>query len=457
MTQLLALVFLAVSTMRAQTAVDPSGHWEGLIHVPAMDVIIEVDLAKNASGQIEGTFSNAADNVRGFPLSNVKVDGTSITFAIKATGGGAFHANLSTDAKSMKGTFTTHGPDSKTVDLPFDLKRSGDARIEAASKSPAISKDLEGQWTGTIDVDGTPHRVGLKLVNHPDATATGLVISREGTEIPIKLITQKGSSVTLDLKNVGASYVGTLNAGATELAGTWTQGSFTAPLTFERDAPNPTASASAESLVDRWAKAVGGREKVARIHSVYREATIDVGGLTGTIKAWHTADGKYRKEEHVAAFSTIETFDGTSGTLQQGDLPAHTMAGAEIERAKGTALANSNAMLFAFFPERRPGTRTLEGDDMVLKPEGGIDWRVTLDPQTSLPKTMSHMQGPRLITVTFISYETVDGIKFEKEIHRSTGDPRFDAVIRFTKTVINPPVDAALFTIEAKKTLTATQ
>ena len=73
-----------------------------------------------------------------------------------------------------------------------------------------------------------------------------------------------------------------------------------------------------------------------------------------------------------------------------------------------------------------------------------------LDPQTSLPKTMVHQEGDRTITVTFDSYETVNGIKFEREIHRSAGDPNRSAIIRFTKTVINPPVDAALFSVRAE-------
>jgi hypothetical protein len=54
--------------------------------------------------------------------------------------------------------------------------------------------------------------------------------------------------------------------------------------------------------------------------------------------------------------------------------------------------------------------------------------------------------------VTYVSYETIEGLKFEKEIHRSTGDPRYDSVIRFTKTVINPSLDASLFSIEQKVT-----
>jgi zinc protease len=210
-----------------------------------------------------------------------------------------------------------------------------------------------------------------------------------------------------------------------------------------------TALAAENTVVDRWANAVGGREKVAAVKSTYREATIEVGGFTGTIKAWHAAGGKYRKEEQVGMYSTVEVFDGTNGTSQQGNAPAHRMEGAELERARSTPFANWNAVFFAFFPERRRGSVAVEGDDtIVMKPEGGIDWRVILDSKSWLPKTMVHKEGSRTITVTFISYETVDGLQFEKEIRRSTGDPHFEAVIRFTKTVINPPLDADFFSIK---------
>jgi hypothetical protein len=199
--------------------------------------------------------------------------------------------------------------------------------------------------------------------------------------------------------------------------------------------------------IERWAEAAGGRTRIAEIHAIYREATIDVAGLQGTMKVWHTADGKYRKEEQVGVFSSLETFDGSHGMLKRGDAPPHALEGAELQRARSSAFANANAVFFAFFPERRHGTVMLEGETLVLKPEGGIDWRVTLDPQTSLPKTMTHQENERTITVDFAGYEVVDGFKLEKEIHRSNGDPRFNAVIRFTKTVLNPPIDASLFTI----------
>jgi hypothetical protein len=200
-----------------------------------------------------------------------------------------------------------------------------------------------------------------------------------------------------------------------------------------------------DALIQNWAAAAGGRERIAAISSIYREATIEVRGFTGSIKAWHTADEKYRKEEQVADFSSVETFDGTSGSFRQGAAPPRTMPEALLERARSTAFANANAMFFAFFPERHRGTLAIEGDTIVMRPAGGIDWRVTLDPRTWLPKTMTHMEGDRTVTVTFVAYETVGGVTIEKEIQRTNGDPAFTAVIRFTKTVLNPPIDPLLF------------
>jgi len=201
------------------------------------------------------------------------------------------------------------------------------------------------------------------------------------------------------------------------------------------------------SRIDQWATAVGGRDKVAAIKAVYREATLEFGAYKGTLKVWHTADGKYRKEEKIGELSTVEIFDGTKGTIKEGDAPPREMTSAEVELSKAKRFANANAMFFAFFPERRHGTVATDPDGtIVLKPDGGVEWRVTLDSQTFLPKTMVHKETDKTITVTFDSYETVDGIKFEKEIHRSAGGPA-SAVIRFTKTIINPPVDPSLFSI----------
>lgn len=203
-----------------------------------------------------------------------------------------------------------------------------------------------------------------------------------------------------------------------------------------------------DDLVERWAKAAGGRDKIAAIKTIYREATLEFANYKGTLKVWHTADGKYRKEERVGELSSIETYDGTKGTIKEGSALPREMTSAELEISRAKRFANANAMFFAFFPDRRHGSVAIEsGNTIVLKPEGGVEWRVTLDPESSLPRTMVHKEGDKTITVTLAAYETVDGMKFEQELHRTAGGPQ-SAIIRFTKTVINPAIEPSLFAIE---------
>src|SRR5262245_60733361 len=93
------------------------------------------------------------------------------------------------------------------------------------------------------------------------------------------------------------------------------------------------ATFASDNPIERWANAVGGREKVAAIKSIYREGTIEYGGIQVSLKVWHAADGKYRKEEKAETYSLIETFDGVNGNVKQGDQPAHKMTALELELA----------------------------------------------------------------------------------------------------------------------------
>jgi hypothetical protein len=203
---------------------------------------------------------------------------------------------------------------------------------------------------------------------------------------------------------------------------------------------------AADGPLDRWAKAAGGREKLAAVKAVYREGTLEFAGMQGTIKVWHTAEGKYRKEEQVATFSSIETCDGKNVIVRKGAAAPQKLEGPELAIEVSKAFANSNAAFFVFPPEHRLAVHVAPDGTIGFTPAGGVEWQVKLDPQTSLPSSMTHREGDKIITAEFPSYETIDGIKFESEIRRSSGDGRPGAVIHFTKTVINPPIDPAMFT-----------
>ena len=66
-----SLLLAPAPSVLAQAGVDPSGHWEGAVQLPNMAVTVEVDLTKNSKGELAGTFSQPAENVKGLPLSTV--------------------------------------------------------------------------------------------------------------------------------------------------------------------------------------------------------------------------------------------------------------------------------------------------------------------------------------------------------------------------------------------------
>ena len=224
-----AFVLFLASLVGAQTAIDPSGRWEGAVQIPNMELKIEIDLTKTPGGDLAGTFGQPAQDVKGLPLSMVSVDGRSVRFVEKAGPQAAtFEGTLADDGQSIAGTVTQG---SHTI--PFALARRGEARVARVPTSAAIGKELEGTWNGTLDVNGVPMRLVVKMANQPDGTAAGTVVSVDGSgvEIPIAM-TQKASRLTIDVPQVGASFSGELNTARTELTGTWTQQSLSLPLTL---------------------------------------------------------------------------------------------------------------------------------------------------------------------------------------------------------------------------------
>ena len=227
-----ALVLWSALPLRAQTALEPSGHWDGRIEAPGFEKTFTVDVAKNDTGGFAGTLSIPAEHLNGLPI-RITVTGKLVHFVAREDQ--PFNAYLSEDGKSMSGDFSVEG-----FSIPLTMTRTGDARVDTPERSATIGKELEGHWIATVPVESTSMRLVLTIANDPDGTSSGSMINLDQgkLEIPVSAITQSASSVSLDFKAVGASFAGTLDAGATELAGTYQERGRAMPLTFRRAPEN---------------------------------------------------------------------------------------------------------------------------------------------------------------------------------------------------------------------------
>jgi hypothetical protein len=225
----LTLLLATAAIQARQTAPPPSGQWVGTLPAgPGLEM--EINLARKGA-EWYGTISVPQQGTKGLPLGEVTVKGQTVAFAIKgAPGDPRFSGVLSDDGKTISGTFTQGGGS-----LALSLAWKGEPKFEVPQKSTPVTKDLEGSWEGTLDVNGTTLRLRLNLANGP-AGATGVLVSldQNNVEMPISTITQDSGRLKLILSMISGTFDGELKGG--ELTGTWAQGPISRPLVFKRAA-----------------------------------------------------------------------------------------------------------------------------------------------------------------------------------------------------------------------------
>ena len=211
-----------------------------------------------------------------------------------------------------------------------------------------------------------------------------------------------------------------------------------------------------EQLLDRWAAALGGREKLAQVRTVHSEGSVETGGVKGTFERWSTWRGEFRLALDLSgAIRQLNIFDGKQGWAMDSSGAVHQLSGGNLRSAASSAYEASNSFLF---PGRLAGAVVFSGHDanqsaylVWLEPDGGNPVTVFLDENTFLPKreeTTGPLGNPRSITIS--AWRDVAGVKIPARTIQSTGDPKFDIVIATEQVEINTPIAADLFTKPAE-------
>ncbi len=226
---IVSAIFLVASVGRAQTTVDPSGHWEGSLALQNAEMAVQFDLARNSSGGFAGTISLPSESLKGMPLTRVAVNGAEVTLEIKTSGGGTFVGTLDGN-HVISGTFS--GAAGSTT---FAVARKGDAQIAEAPKGLALPRDLEGTWQGTLTADGRALRIVVTMANGPDGRSTGTAMSVDegGLELPL-VVTEVSETLAFAVPAAASTFSGTLDVARTEITGTYQQRGFRLPLVLRK-------------------------------------------------------------------------------------------------------------------------------------------------------------------------------------------------------------------------------
>ncbi len=90
-------------------------------------------------------------------------------------------------------------------------------------------------WTGILNAGGQKIELRLHLVQNPDKTYTSNwdVPAQKAKGIPSSKTEVSNNQISIEIKMIGASYLGTLNASSDKMEGTWGQSGMSFPLTME--------------------------------------------------------------------------------------------------------------------------------------------------------------------------------------------------------------------------------
>ena len=215
----------------------PDGHWEGSLTVNNREVGVSLDLAKNAKSEWIASMGLPSQNMTGLVVMDVAVNGKSVKFVAVELQMATFDLTLGPDGR-MKGTMSApQGPMSTQGPMPVELKRTGEAKVELIPRSPAVSKELEGDWEGSLqDPNGALHPLVFHFKNQPDKTVAATMPNPERNfmAMPLNNVKQTGQKVEFGLKIAESTFQGSLNKESTELAGQLIHEAGSMPLTLRK-------------------------------------------------------------------------------------------------------------------------------------------------------------------------------------------------------------------------------
>jgi hypothetical protein len=223
----MTLVFFA-SVVGAQTS--PAGHWDGTFKANDREIGLGLDLARNAKSEWIASMSVPAQNVTGLVVMDVKVDGNSVKFVGVELMMAKFDLAVGPDGR-MKGTLSN-----RQTTVPIEFKRTGEAKVELIPASPAVSKELEGDWEGLLEAPGRAFRMVFHFKNQTDKTVAATIDTPDsgGFGLPLNNVRQTGQKVEVGIRIAHAAFEGVLNAEGTELTGMFTHGEARIPLVLRK-------------------------------------------------------------------------------------------------------------------------------------------------------------------------------------------------------------------------------
>lgn len=203
---------------------------------------------------------------------------------------------------------------------------------------------------------------------------------------------------------------------------------------------------AAHAIVDAWAKAIGGRERIGKLGAVHVRGAYTKGGITGTIDLWETARGERREDVTLGFLHELRVFDGTRGWLVDRNGEVRDLDGFELDDQRALAFRD---IVPWFLAGQRRGAIAMAKDRVLLAADGGHRAEIVRFDAEHHPVEIVRRDGEKLRSVKVEDWHEVAGVGVPYHLHEDNGDPndavdlRITGIERGTPPAFTRPADRA--------------
>ncbi len=208
-----------------------SGVWSGTMVIAGDSIDLRVVLQATIGDGWTGLIDIPAQNTSGFPLTEISVSGSLVSFAMAGVPGDpVFVGTWNEESQTIDGNLEQSGQT-----FPFNLTLSNPAgapEMTVARVSPVNALKITGTWGGLMSA-GTQT---LQIIFHLETDAGGALTATMDSPdqgqfgLPVNRAVFDGSVLRLELDYAGASFEGTMVVDGFSIEGAWSQGGASLPL-----------------------------------------------------------------------------------------------------------------------------------------------------------------------------------------------------------------------------------
>jgi|HubBroStandDraft_6_1064221.scaffolds.fasta_scaffold00029_67 hypothetical protein len=226
----IVVALLALAAAGVAQAQDVTGDWQGNLGIGSGELRIVLHVTKSPEGALTATLDSPDQAIVGMPVDSIKLDGAKLRFIVTIIKG-AYEG-------TVKNNSSINGNWAQPQKMPLDFRRT--TTPIKLDHPPAPPSDIDGIWEGTLDM---PSQGRLHLTFHLKNTGDGLTATMDCPDLnakgwPATTVARKGSSVKIEMIQVGGMFQGKLNKDLSIMSGDWSQGpNYALTLKRAKEAP----------------------------------------------------------------------------------------------------------------------------------------------------------------------------------------------------------------------------